>query len=288
MKKLLALIALSIFFSNIASASFISLTTTISDINIENSSQTNIKIVNSGDEPAFSLSISMLLPEGFESDKILIGKLNSNSSFEGIFNITRNREFVPGKYPVVVLTEYTDANGHPFSAVSSSHLVYKTPTLSKISGTMSTLTLKGKESKKLVLNLKNLDDLEHTVRVKLFLPLELKSVDVERTLVLEGKDEKNLEFEVSNFNALEGSSYAVLASAEYENNLHYSSLITGIIRIGKTDEGLIQSNFIYILISIYVVAIGTIIFYKLRHKNRKTVSRVEGKIFQHPCKNRPS
>jgi hypothetical protein len=153
MKRLvISLIVFFLFLCNIASASFISLTTSISGIIIENSTQTSVKIINSGDETAYSLQISLILPEGFEADKISIRNLTPNSSFEGIFNITRKKDLIPGKYPAIVLTEYADANGYPFSAISPTSIIYKVNTLSKVFGSISELTLTGKESKKTSLN----------------------------------------------------------------------------------------------------------------------------------------
>lgn len=264
MKRLvISLIVFFLFLCNIAFASFISLTTSISGIIIENSTQTSVKIINSGDETAYSLQISLILPEGFEADKISIGSLTPNSSFEGIFNITRKKDLIPGKYPAIVLTEYADANGYPFSAISPTSIIYKVNTLSKVFGSISELTLTGKESKKLLLTLKNLDEVKHEVKVRLFLPRELKALEKEKVVILKEGEERQVEFEVSNFAALKESSYVVLASIEYEDNLHYSSIVTGLVKIKEEREFfpsykyLIPLIFLLIIISIY---------YKIRKK----------------------
>ncbi|MFW9995692.1 MAG: nucleotide sugar dehydrogenase, partial [Candidatus Odinarchaeota archaeon] len=62
--------------------------------------------------------------------------------------------------------------------VSPTSIVYKMPSVSKISGAMEDLDLTGKETKTLKLSLRNLDDFPHDVNVKLILPRELK-VDVD-------------------------------------------------------------------------------------------------------------
>jgi hypothetical protein len=252
MRKLIVFLTFLLFFGSIASASFISLTTTVSEITIENKTQVSINITNSGDEAAFSLQISLILPQEIESDKIFIERLDQNASFEGIINLTRKKELIPGRYPVVVLIDYEDANNYPFSAISPSSLVYKTPTLSKVSGSISELTLTGKESKKLILNLKNLDDIAHEIKLKLFLPRELKTLEREKTLTLKEKEERKIEFEISNLAALEGSSYVVLASIEYEDNLHYSSFATGIIKIEKEKE-FFSNEYLIFLLSLFVI-----------------------------------
>jgi len=231
MKKLLLIFTFLIFLPSFTFASFVSLTTSIQEIVIENRTQTYLEITNSGDEMALSLSISLILPDGFYSDKIFLDKLNSNSTFRGTLNITRIKELAPGRYPAVVLIEYTDVNSYPFSAISPAILIYTIPTFSKIYGSISGLSLKGKNPGKLTLNLKNLDDVEHEVRIRLFLPRELKSEETEKSILLKSKEEKNLEFKVSNFAALPGSKYIVIASIEYEDKLHYSSLASGIVKI---------------------------------------------------------
>jgi hypothetical protein len=253
MKKFSVLFTFLLFFGSIASATFISLTTSFAEITIENSTQGRVKIINSGDEAAFSLSVSLILPEGFEADKISIEKLSPNSSFEGILNITRKKDLTKGKYPAIVLTEYADANGYPFSAISPTSIIYKVNTLSKVSGSISELTLRGKESKKLILTLKNLDDAKHEVKIRLFLPRELKALEKEKTIELKEKEERKIEFEVSNFAALEGSSYVALASIEYEDNLHYSSFAIGIIKIEGEKEFLSSNKYLIFLLAFLVI-----------------------------------
>jgi hypothetical protein len=105
---------------------------------------------------------------------------------------------------------------------------------------MSELALSGKESKKLALTVRNLDDVEHEVKVKLFLPRELKVTDNERSLLLKSKEEKQVNFEVSSFSALVGSSYVVLASLEYEKDgSHYSSFAQTVVKIAEEKSPLI-------------------------------------------------
>jgi len=97
---------------------------------------------------------------------------------------------------------------------------------------MKELILDGKKTKTLTLTLRNLDEIQHNVDIKLYLPRELK-VDKDKSIVVIGpKEEKNLNFQVSSFSALPGSNYVVIATIDYDDsNSHYSSTVRSMIKI---------------------------------------------------------
>ncbi|MBI4010067.1 MAG: hypothetical protein HY361_02645 [Candidatus Aenigmarchaeota archaeon] len=261
--KLLTFLLAFLILINTASASFITLSTTISEIRIENSAQANIKLVNSGDEPALNLHISLILPEGFESDEINLDKLNPNATFEGIINITRTKELLAGRYPATVLTEYTDINGYLFSSISPASIVYKASTNSKVTGSISELRLGASGSENLILDIKNLDEIRHEIKVKLFLPRELKTNDYEKTVAVNAKEKYQMEFSVSNLAALKGSAYVILTSLEYDyNNMHYSSQATAVAKVG---DATIPQNFPWIHISIFLLIV-IFIYFQIKSK----------------------
>jgi hypothetical protein len=197
----------------------------------DKTAKTHVKLLNSGDESAYKVQIS-LLTDSFKTDQLYVGNLDPNIPFEGDLNVTRTKELLSGDYPLVILTDYADANSYPFSSVSQNYITYKTHTVSRVSGVISELTLNGKESKKLVLTVRNLDDVQHDVKIKLFVPRELKIDNDKLNLTLKTKEEKTFNFDVSSFSALSGSSYVVLASLEYEHeNMHYSSFAQSVINI---------------------------------------------------------
>ncbi len=245
-------------------AGVISLTTTIStDIMTENVTRVSVKLLNSGDESAHNVQIS-LLTENFQSDPIFVGDLSPNNPFEGDSTLSLIREISPGNYPLVVLVDYADANGYPFSSVSPTSIVYETPTVSKVSGVMGELSLTGKETKTLKLTLRNLDDFSHDVNVKLVLPRELKVSDGEKTISLQPKEENELGFEVSSFSALSGSSYVILAPIEYDyENLHYSSITRGMINIGEDGSTYLP---IWLPITGIIILGAIFIFYQFKGK----------------------
>lgn len=256
--KKLTLFIIWLLIIQTVSAGVISLTTTITtDKMTEKTTKTHIKLLNSGDETAYNVQIS-LITDSFKTDELYVGDLNPNMPFEGDLNITKTKEILPGNYPLVVLTDYTDANGYPFSSISPTYITYKTNTVSKVNGVFSELSLSGKESKKLVLTVRNLDSISHDLKVKLILPRELKTINDDRVLSVGSKEEKKLDFDVSSFSALAGSSYVVLASIEYDdNNLHYSSFAQTIVKITEEKSSLSFNlpSWIPILIVIILIII---------------------------------
>lgn len=216
-------------------ASYISLKTIITtQVITENYTNIRVEMMNSGDEPAYSVQVSPLLLDNFqvEPDLFNIGTLNINSPESVNFNVTVSNQILPGTYPLVVLVDYTDANGYPFSSVSPSFIVHRTQTNSIVTGSMKELTLSGKKTETLTLTIMNLDEVQHNVDVKLYLPRELKADKDKSTVLVGPKEEKNLNFQVSSFSALTGSNYVILATLDYEDsNYHYSSAIRSMIKI---------------------------------------------------------
>jgi uncharacterized membrane protein len=199
----------------------------------------DVSILNSGNEPANNVQITPLLSSVFSTEPVSFEKLTPNEPKEAEFKVKLNKEAMPGNYPVAILTDYADVNGYPFSSVSPSFIVYKTRTTSKVSGVISDVSLTDKNNKKLVLTLRNLDDTSHNIKIKMFIPRELKISEDEKEITIGSKDEKELNFEISSLSALAGSSYLVLASIDYEDSvLHYSTFARGIVKIelGKSFE----------------------------------------------------
>jgi hypothetical protein len=234
MKKVLILIFLLSI--PLVLASVISLTTTIStDTMMGNTAKVNIELSNSGDEPANNVQISLI--SRFQSELVFVGTLHPNNPFEQEMNVSLKENTLPGNYPLVVLVDYSDSNGYPFSSVSPSYIIYKTPTVSKITSVIPQLSLTDKQTKKLTITTRNLDDSSHNFNLKLILPRELKVINNERTVSIQPKEEKQIDFDVSSFSALPGSTYIVLASIEYEDqDYHYSSISRGIIKITEKSD----------------------------------------------------
>ena len=239
-------------------AGTISLTTSVNtDVLTINQGEIQVSLTNSGDEAAYNVQVS-LITDDFSSQPVHIGTLEVNKPYENKISVVVKDDLKEGNYPVVLLTEYTDANSYPFSSVSPVTLIYKNPYSSRITGIFENIELSGKRSKNLVLKLKNIDQVDHNVDVKLILPNELSSDITENIINVESKEEKDVVFKISNFASLEGSSYVVLALIEYEDNYHYSSLASGMIGIVE-NKGMNVPKWIPISILIIVVIIFIIL-----------------------------
>jgi len=231
MKKL-TIIFLIFFLLPIASAGTISLTTTISsEFMMTNTTQIHVKTSNSGDEPAYNVQIT-LISDNFQTEPFYIGTLTPNIPSNTSLTIKTIGNTLPGNYPLVLMTEYQDANGYQFSSVSPFILTYKTHVSSTVSGTIHEIELSGQGEKNLLVYLKNTGDVSKKIKLKLILPRELKAENTENELWIGAKEEKEINAKISNFAGLEGSSYAVLSLIEYEEKgAHYSSVANGIVKI---------------------------------------------------------
>ena len=267
MKKLIIFLIL-LLMPQLVLASYISLKTTITtNLITDDSSKIEVDILNSGDESAFSVQISPLLSSDFQVEPNLydLGTLDPNEPEKINFDVTLSDGILPGSYPLVVLVDYADANGYPFSSVSPSSIIYKTQTLSKVTGVMEKLDLSKERTQTLTLTIRNLDQVQHNVDVKIYLPRELKIDKEESTVSIGPKEEKNINFEVSSFSALPGSSYIVLATLDYDDsNSHYSYTARNIINIVK--EKPLEFP-IWLPILSFIVLLIIFAYYLIRGKN---------------------
>ncbi|RLI87782.1 MAG: hypothetical protein DRO76_01855 [Candidatus Altiarchaeales archaeon] len=241
----------------------------------EDKTTVNITLLNSGDEPAYDVQLSLLLPEGVSSEPIFLGELDPNMPKSGTFDIKINSDVIPGRYSMAILTEYKDANGYPFSSVLPKSLILKEFKSSQISGRISGITLGDKEIKKLTLELRNMDQRGHNLKIKLFIPRELKADNEEKSLVLNAREEKKINFDISSFGALPGSNYVVFASLDYEDSgIHYSSTAMGIVKVveGRTvqseSEEIPFGVVFWILTISFIVLLSVFLYLKFYKKRR--------------------
>jgi hypothetical protein len=139
---------------------------------------------------------------------------------------------------MALLTEYKDANGYQFSSVTPNYLVLKEARSSQVDATVSQVEVGHKgEVKKITVTLRNMDQLDHEVKIRVYSPKELKIEPLEKTLSVKARDSPKTEFDISSFGALSGSSYVIFASVEYdEGNIHYTSTASGLIKVVEQKE----------------------------------------------------
>ena len=245
MKKLL-LPLLFLLAIPLAAASFLTIQSAITVAD----NKTIVKTTNLGDETAFNVQLSLEI-----NDKKIVSdvkkQLGIRESFEWEAPLAA-KPGIPGKYPLILATNYQDANSYPFSAISVSAFDYTQGTISDIAAKISNIELSGKE--KLELAVKNLAETEKQLRIRLIVPKELSADKDSTSLNLPGKSEKALNFEIKKFSALAGSTYAVFAVVEYdEGNKHYTSITSGVVKVVEKNNIFTNQNLLIALLVILVI-----------------------------------
>jgi len=278
-----------------ASASFIRLTTRVD--RIENATEdkvlSNVVLSNTGDEPASNVYVNLILPKGFEAEEEFIGVLGINETKNKTIpiNITTGRR--QGLYPLVVLTRYTDANNYPFSSISPAYLVYKEPSFSDIRITIEDATIYGKEVGSMQATIINMDERGHDAYLRVFLPKEIRTEEPERIIKLAPKSSINLTFPISSLGALEGSSYYVAASIEYDDAKHYTSLDGALVKVtGRSDtssagesKGLLGDIQISLKTLPYILIVLCVVVLYLSFRRREPAKKKAAK--KRPAKRKP-
>ena len=252
MKKLLLLLLLI----PIVSASYISIQSSITTAENE----TIIAIANLGDEPAYNVQLSLDI-NNQKSISDIKKQLNLKETFEWKTPLAVKPQN-PGKYPLILTTNYQDANSYPFSAISVSTFDYKKATISDIAAKMDNIELSDKET--LGLSIKNLAETEKELSIKLVVPKELTADKDKLTLGLPAKTEKTINFEIKKFSALAGSSYVVFAVIEYdENNEHYTAVASGVVKIIEKKNIFNNQN---LLITSLIILIIIFVYFQFKKK----------------------
>jgi uncharacterized membrane protein len=243
-----------------AHATYISMQNSVTVEKIINANQTsvNVSITNGGDEAANGVQISLLLPEGFKSSTIFLGRMEPNQMQTAEFPVEIEPNTAPGVYVIVLLTEYKDANGYQFSAVNSNNLVVKEARSSQIDGVLSEEEIGNTgEIKKITLSLRNTDQKDHEVKIRMFYPKELKINPDEKTLTVKARDNPVIDYEVSSFGALPNSNYVIFASMDYvDAGTHYSSTASAMIKVVQQKDTVSFSGWLPIaVVAVLVIAV---------------------------------
>lgn len=285
MKKVAALVFLlsMALLTGHVSAKYITLThqLTLGPVSPGQEAVFNITLQNSGDEAAYDVQLSLVLPEGMAANQIYLGQVQPMIPKSSSFNVRIDPSLTPGKYSIAVLTEYKDANGYPFSSMTPNYIVVGEARSSQVSGTIEAVSLGDKtEKKKLSLLMRNLDNKPHEVRIRMFVPKELNVKPETASVTLDAKTEATKEFEISSFGALAGSTYVVFAAMNYEDGgSHYSSTASGMVSIVKYEEKIggstilpaINTNMLYIIGAILlIIAVVGIQLFHSPGKNKKS------------------
>ena len=219
-----------------ASATYLRIIPTLSppDVIQGDSAEIPLTVVNKGDEPAYNLQFTLILPEGLSAQNLFVRGLNANEEKKDRFTVDIGKDMLPGTYVVGVLTHYQDANEYTFSSVNSLLLNYKNPSMSRMLGTMPNIEL-DKDPVDLTMTLRNRDEKPHDIQLQLILPDELKADKTRIEDTIDGNSEKEVPLTIKSTGALQGSTYPVMAIMTYtDGKQHYSSIIRNVVTIKNT------------------------------------------------------
>lgn len=263
--RLLPVLIAALIFIPYATATYITINAQMSEIYANgNATQAKFTVSNTGDETAFAVQMA-LEAEGVEAPVIFYDKLEPGKQVDTSFTLNLTRDLSPGRYPILIVTEYADANNYPFSAVSSSFIVYKERTSSDVNGFFDELQVPKGGSAKARLTLINRASDDRDVNVSVFVPRELFAGRYDKNVLIKPGEKKSGDIEISSLAALQGSTYTVFAIIEYEDqNKHYSSFSRGLVRITK-DEGIFSN---ITVIAAVVVLIAVVFAYNFRARKR--------------------
>lgn len=248
----------------VASASFIRMTTNIylEPVVHGTSTTVNVSVVNSGDEPAHDVELSLVLPEGFSSNKVYLGNMQPNLEYNANFHVNITPGAKSGRYPLILKLHYADANAYPFSVVSPSFLMYEESTPIMVRGFMSEITLGTEGEREMRLKMSNLDSKAHAVRVRMVTPDEIKVDPRDSEIPLGGNEEKEVLYKIKSFGALAESSYVIFATMEYDDSLHYSSLANGMVKVVSGGQSSVVPS--WLPFAAVVILIALLIYYQLK------------------------
>ena len=257
MKTLLLLLPVMLMAMPIVAASYISIQSYIATTENE----TTVKVTNFGDEAAYNVQLSLDINNKKTASNVQ-RQLGVRESFEWAVPLNFESKN-PGKYPIILTTNYQDANSYPFSAISVSTADYKQATISDIAAKINNLELSDKGL--LELKIKNTAETAKEIGIRLIVPKELTADNDRLSLNLPPKTEKTVRFDLGKFSALAKSSYAVFAVIEYdEGSRHYTSMANGVVKITEKKNIFTNQS---LLIGFLVILLIIFIYFQLKKKN---------------------
>jgi hypothetical protein len=194
----------------------------------------NLKVGNSGDEAALSVTPSLRF-----GDQVVRGKgkesLAPNTSFEETLTLPVG-SLGEGRWPYRIAVDYTDQNQYPFQALQTQAVIIGSPPPAKVVvPTIKSGDIAGSGS--LALTVKNLTADPRTARVSVFVPEGLEATEPVREVKLDGWKEQELTIPITNRTALAGSRYPVFVVAEYDDGaVHESAVAQGMVSVIETQS----------------------------------------------------
>ncbi|MEE4144750.1 MAG: hypothetical protein V2I26_08125 [Halieaceae bacterium] len=249
-----------------AQASFITIETEFTVTDMGDGPVISIGTRNRGDESAFHAQIEMIALghqfTGSRTEKLDIDrKMDTDFRVGGIFDL-------PGRYPIIIKTHYQDANGYPFSALTSGFYDAGAPALSRVLVAAEPIEFPSNGKGRLEFILRNNGSTPHDVSLKLFLPDELVTIEDGATLTMAPNSSVTVPFALENFSALANSRYSVVMLANYEaDGKYFGSVGSTVVHI--TDPTLLAEYGWSIPWVVALVALLAVILVLLHRRRRR-------------------
>lgn len=272
-----SILCLLLFFTSISSARYITFDTTVRTTAKTEQGRdilgVSVELTNNGDEPAYSVRIHAEAGGHSQAGPVIpILGVKSLLREEFEFDLSFGKF---GKYPVLVRTDFADANQHPFSALSLSLINYRGAASSKIFFDKPE-PLEIAKKGELCLKVKSLDEEERDINVRLILPKELDAAEPARKIRVSPRNEKDVCFAVSNFSALVGSAQAVFGLLEYDDEEnHFSASVMNTVKIIEREKLTWKAKFTILGIPVGLLILFLLILAirKMRRNRRENQSK---------------
>lgn len=188
-----------------------------------------LKVGNSGDEAALSVTPSLHF-----GDQVVRGKgkasLEPGGSLEETLTLPVGA-LGEGRWPYRIAVDYTDQNQYPFQALQTQSVIVGNPPPAKVAvPVIKSEDLAGNGD--LSVTVKNLTADPHAARVSVYVPEGLEATDPTREVSLEGWKQADLSIPLTNRTALAGSRYPVFVTAEYDDGpVHQAVVAQGLVSV---------------------------------------------------------
>lgn len=192
-----------------------------------------VTATNKGTGPAYNVQVHIVLLSERHHGPVK-GRLDRGQTDTVLFERTLSG-IKKGRYPLIVLVDFHDANHYPFSAVSCTTFHFEEDANPDLLCLGSDIALE--TDGELEFSVKNLGFEPRKVGGTLVLPKELSTSRPHIDLAIDPRSEKTAVFEITNFSALSGASYPVFCYLEYDSKAtHYTAVARALVKIVKGEN----------------------------------------------------
>lgn len=259
-----SLLVLTVFATpSVSHATYITMETSVATELQEDTLRVHVTVTNKGDEPAYNVKMTAEMNGNIKSG-LLRESLKPNDPYTE--ELTAPIEYKkPGRYPVIVTVDYTDQNQYPFTALSVVYVNYQEAVVGRVVGLVETTPVSDRG--KVRVKVRNLEQSDEKISVRLVVPKELTVSSPKREVSLKPGMEETVVFEISNLSALPGSSYQIYALLTYEHDrYHYSNAIGGNIKVEEKKS--VFNEYRNLLIAVAVVLALVVAYFNIRRRPR--------------------